>query len=285
MYAFDNVGLCCGSLVQADFRALAEAAGNAGFSSISLWPTLFYSALDAGVSEQEMRAILADNGLSVTELDPLMSWLPLELDDGDMAAAFLAFTEDDFYRMGDALGARSLNIIQQASCDVPAANRIDIIAALCERAKAHDLLVSLEFLPWSPIGNLRSALDLVNAVGADNFGVNIDTWHHFRSGGTVEELALVDPATITAVQLNDVADVAWENIVEETSIGRLPPGEGHSDSVGVLQALHSAGVDAPLNVEVFSAALMAQAPATAAQKLADCMRHLLAQASSGKDRT
>ena len=60
MYTFEQVGLCCGSLLQADFRGLAEAAGQAGFKSISLWPTLFYNARESGLSLADMRAILAD---------------------------------------------------------------------------------------------------------------------------------------------------------------------------------------------------------------------------------
>jgi sugar phosphate isomerase/epimerase len=267
VFRSDQLGLCCGSLVQADFRGLAEAAGTAGFKSISAWPTLFYGALDSGLSEADLRSILADNGLHITELDPLMSWLPLELDDSDMAAGLLSYSEDHFYRIADELGARSLNLIQQG--DSPASNseRIDLISGICERAKAHGLLVSVEFLPWSPIGNLQSALELVAAVAKDNFGVNIDIWHHFRSGGTTEQLAIVDPNRVVALQFNDVAEQPWGNIVEETSMGRLLPGEGSSNSAAVLGALEQAGVDAPLNVEVFSAELMSLPAVEAAKRL------------------
>ena len=267
MFRSDHLGLCCGSLVQADFRGLAEAAGAAGFKSISVWPTLFYGALDIGLSEADLRSILADNGLQVTELDPLMSWLPLELDDSDMAAGFLSYSEDHFYRIADELGARSLNFIQQCDSPVSDSQRIDLISGICERAKAHDLLVSVEFLPWSPISNLRAALELVAAVAEDNFGVNIDIWHHFRSGGTVEQLANVDSGRVVALQFNDVAEQPWVNIVEETSMGRLLPGEGSSNSAAVLGALEQAGEHAPLNVEVFTAELMALSAVDAAKKL------------------
>ena len=267
MFRSDQLGLCCGSLVQADFRGLAEAASAAGFTSISVWPTLFYGALDSGLSEADLRTILNDNGLRVTELDPLMSWLPLELDDSDMAAGFLSYSEDHFYRIADELGARSLNFIQQGDSPISESERIDLISGICERAKAHQLQVSVEFLPWSPIGNLQTALDLVAVVAKDNFGVNIDIWHHFRSGGTIEQLVKVDAARVNALQFNDVAAKAWDNVVEETSMGRLLPGEGSSNSAAVLRALEKAGVDAPLNVEVFSAGLMALPAIEAANML------------------
>ncbi len=272
------LGLCCGSLVQADFRGLAESASSAGFQSISLWPTLFQGALDAGLSERDMRAILDDNGLHVTELDPLSSWLPVSLAAGELAAGFHAFTEDDFYRIAEALGGQTLNIIQQGEPMVSEEQRIDLIRGVCERAALHGLRVSVEFLPWSAIGTLEAALDLVTAVGHPNFGVNIDTWHHFRSGGTLRQLAEVDPAKIAAVQFNDIAAEPWSNPIEETCMGRLPPGEGVSDSVAVYRALRQAGVDAPLNVEVFSSELMALPAEEAARHLARSMRAVIEQA-------
>jgi sugar phosphate isomerase/epimerase len=280
MHDQPSIGLCCGSLIQADFRGLAEAASAAGFGSISLWPTLFQGALDAGLSEQDMRRILDDNGLYITELDPLSSWLPVDMDPNDMAAAFHAFSEDDFYRIGDALGGTTLNIIQQGDYSGSEEQRLDLIRGLCDRAAGHALKVSVEFLPWSGIGSLAQAQDLVTAVDHPNFGINIDTWHHFRSGGTVQQLAAVDPATIAAIQFNDVAAKPWDNLVEETSMGRLLPGRGASDSVSVYRALHGAGVDVTINVEVFSAELMALPARDAAQRLYDSMRAVIGGAAT-----
>ncbi len=279
MYTFDQVGLCCGSLIQADFRGLAEAASKAGFKSISLWPTLFYGALESGLSEHDLRSILYDNDLKVTELDPLMSWLPMELEADDMAAGFLAYSEDDFYRIADTVGARSLNFIQHSTSPVTHSERIDLISAICDRADKHGLLVSVEFLPWSPINDLPTALELVKSVGKDNFGVNIDTWHHFRSGGTVHDLTCIDSDMVTAVQLNDLAKVPWDNMIEETSTGRLLPGKGCSDTVAVLQALYTSGIYAPLNVEVFSAELMGLTADQAARLIAESTSETLQAAN------
>ena len=273
-----SLGLCCGSLVQADFRALAEAASGAGFQSISLWPTLFQGALDAGLSEQDMRRILDDNGLHITELDPYSAWLPMDMDPNDMAAVFHAFGEEDFYRIADTLGARTLNIIQQGETSASDEERLDLIRGLCDRAAGHALKISVEFLPWSSIGSLEQAQALVALVEHPNFGINIDTWHHFRSGGTVEQLAQVDPSTVAAVQFNDVAAQPWDNLVEETAMGRMLPGEGCSDSVAVYRALRAAGVEAPFNVEVFSADLMALPAHDAAQRLAESMKAVVRKA-------
>lgn len=285
MYDSKQLGLCCGSLIQADFRGLAEAASGAGFCSITMWPTLFNAALESGLSEQDLCQILADNQLHITELDPLCSWLPIDPEKVDLAGPFAAFSEDDFFRIADTLGARTLNIIQSTDDPFPQSEVVDRLGALCERARAHKLLVSVEFMPWSPIGSLKTTLELVRAVGQDNCGVNIDTWHHFRSGGTVEQLAQVPPALIAAMQLNDVAAEPWEDPIAETSTGRLMPGHGASDSVAVLQAYWSAGVRVPVSVEVFNAELMGLPADEAAQKIADATREVLAQAAGTDDKT
>ncbi|MEE9416267.1 MAG: sugar phosphate isomerase/epimerase [Acidimicrobiales bacterium] len=271
----DNIGLCCGSLVQTDFKGLVAAAAAAGFSNISLWPTLYEAALGDGMSERDMQTMLNDHGLAVGELDPCSSWLPVELAPDDLAVAFHRYTEDDFYRMADAFGARSLNLIQQGPDDTPLSQRSELIGSLCERATAHGLLVSFEFMPWSPVANLAQAMELVAMVGHDDFGVNIDIWHHFRSGGSIAELAEVDPAWVTAVQFNDVASEPWPDPLQETSQGRLMPGMGSSDSTAVLSALRSAGVTSPLSVEVFSAELMAMPPTEVAVELMTRMTEVL----------
>lgn len=278
MFDQDDLGLCCGSLIQADFRGLAEAASAAGFRTITLWPTLYNNALENGLNVQDMRAILGDNGLSITELDPLCSWLPIAPDKVELAGPFAAFSEEDFYRMADALGARTLNVIHATDDPFPRENLVDRLGALCGRARGLGLSVSVEFLPWSPIGSLETALDLVRATGQANCGVNIDTWHHFRSGGSVEELANVDPTLVAALQFNDVAAQPWDDVIAETSSGRLLPGAGASDSVAVVKALWQAGVRVPLSVEIFSAELMALPAPEAAQRIAEATRAVLAQA-------
>ncbi len=279
MYQPDQLGICCGSLIQADFRGLAEAAASAGFRTISMWPTLYDAALESGLSEQDLRNILADNQLSITELDPMCSWLPIDPANAGMAGPFAAYSADDFFRLADTLGATTLNVIQATDDPFTKQGVIDHRSALCERARAHDLTVTVEFLPWSPIDNLQTALDLVVATGQSNCGVNIDTWHHFRSGGTIEQLTNLDSTLIGAMQFNDLATEPWDDIVAETSTGRLLPGQGSSDSVAIIKALWQPGVRAPLCVEVFNAELMGLPANEAAGRIGDSMRAVLAQAA------
>ncbi|MBW2498942.1 MAG: sugar phosphate isomerase/epimerase [Deltaproteobacteria bacterium] len=279
MFAADELGLCCGSLVQTDLRGLVEAAANAGFKTITLWPTLFETALEQGASEQDLRNLLADHGLSITELDPLCSWLPIDPSNAGLAGPFAAYSEDDFFRIADVLGARTLNVIHATEVPVERAEMVERLGALCERAARHELAVSIEFLPWSPIADLGTALELVEAAGQPNCGVNIDTWHHFRSGGDLGQLAALDADHVAALQFNDVATEPWDDVIQETSTGRLLPGKGASNSAAVLRALWDAGVRVPLSAEIFNAELIGLPAVEAAERIRDSMHEVLAAAA------
>lgn len=280
MYSRDYFGLCCGSLVQADLKTLIEAAGQNGFGSISVWPTLYQATLDAGLSEHDIKALLRDNEVRVTEIDPLMSWLDLELAPDDMAAVFYRFDEDYFYRMAEVLGATTLNVIEYQDTGLGELERIERLGAVCDRAQSSGLNVSVEFMSFSPISDLSTALHLVSQVGSSNLGVNIDLWHHFRGVGTLEQLSALDPKMIAALQVSDLADTPWPNLMEETAMGRMLPGEGQGLVAEALTALCDAGVDVPVNLEVFSLDLMSEKAEVAAATLAQSVDRLV-HASAG----
>ena len=145
---------------------------------------------------------------------------------------------------------------------------IDGLGALADRAAGHGLRVQLEFLPWSPLATLDHAARIVAGVGRANCGVHVDVWHLVRSGGSVDDLSTLDPALVGAVQLSDLAPEPWDDLFAETSSGRRLPGEGDGSAARAVVALSAAGVDAPVNLEVFSSELLTLAPADAAARLA-----------------
>lgn len=280
MSTFDRLGLCGGSLAGAGFREIVECAGAAGFRYVTLWPSHFDDALASGLSEADLRRILADNGVAVSELDPLCSWLPTPRDPDHIAAPFFRYREADFFRIADALGARSLNVIQASDEPIERGRLVDTLASLGERAARHGLVVSLEFMPWSPIGDLATALAIVSATGRADCGVNVDTWHHFRSGGTAAELAALSPERVAAIQLSDVEAEPWAEPLEETARARRLPGDGAGRAAEAMAAFGAAGVDVPITLEVFSDALRQMAPTKAVELLAQSGRRVLEASGS-----
>lgn len=79
-------------------------------------------------------------------------------------------------------------------------------------------------------GRLRTwegAVRMAEAVAHPGFGLLLDTMHFFRSGGTVDAFAALDPALIRYVQLCDVPMPAViEDYMAEALFERRAPGDG-----------------------------------------------------------
>lgn len=252
--------LCAGTVAGASFTQLVAAARAGGFNAISLFPPLYRQARSVDkLSDSDLRQLLADNGLCIAELDCLLNWIPGHPFPGSDDNA-LAGDEDEFYRIAQAVGGRSLNVVMALPERLPMAQIVDAFAAVCERAAAHDLLVQIEFVPWAQIDNVNTALDLVQQSGQRNAGIMFDSWHHFRSGIGDAALAQIPGDKFFGIQLNDAPAQAEADIIAETMQRRLLPGAGAIDLEGIIRQLDRNGSRAPLGVEVFSSAL-AQLPA------------------------
>ena len=60
------------------------------------------------------------------------------------------------------------------------------VGKVAEMAASFGLRYNVEFLPWAGVRNLQEAITLVDAVGADNLFVMVDTLHAGRAGVTKE---------------------------------------------------------------------------------------------------
>jgi sugar phosphate isomerase/epimerase len=275
----DDLVLCAGTLARVPLRERVEIAAATGFRGISLFLDDLEGARRSGLSDADLRALLEANGLQVAELDPLMHWIP---EPGDARATaegkgFLRWGEEDFYDAAAAVDARSINAVLFASRPVEEGRLVESFAALCDRARECSLLVHLEFMPFSQVSDVSSALSIVEAAGRSNGGVMFDVWHHFRGGGSAEALARAAPRVL-GIQLDDAPAQAESNVVDETLHRRLLPGEGDADVAEQIRILDAGGCRAPLGVEVFCDDLATLAPIEVAQRCAEATRRVVAEA-------
>ena len=251
-----------------------------GYAGVSLWGRDYAAARAEGHSDADLAAMLADHGLMVAELDPAWWWtpgaggfsIPAELDPVDV----FRFAEDDLFAMADALGARSLNAADVLGGRWTVEEAAESFARLCDRAAEHGLLVHLEWLAWSRIPDLATALSVVTLADRRNGGLNVDTWHCARAGTTVAELRALPGDRVLGIQVDDGPAAAEDDLVEATLHARLLPGEGAFDLPGYLGALAATGTDAPVGVEVFSDELHDRGALQAARQAADATRRALA---------
>ncbi len=281
--AATDLVLCSGTLPRGTtFHERLAAASAAGFSAISLWGRDYQAARDGGLSDADLRSMLADHGLVVGEVDPAWWWLPGAADvhippEVDPMDVF-RFGEAEIFALADAVGARSLNAVDVFGGNWSADEAAEAFAGLCARAAEHGLLVHLEWLPWSRIPDLGAALEVVQAAGAQNGGVNVDAWHLVRSGTTIDELRQVPGGLVLGVQLDDGPVAPEADLMHATLHDRALPGEGEFDLVAVLQALRDIGTTAPIGVEVFSDDLHALGPFEAAERAAWATRRVIEEA-------
>lgn len=272
--------LCSGTFPRsAGFRQRLKAASRSAFSAISLWGRDYRVALEEGLSDADVASMLADHGLQVAELDPAWWWtpgaghisIPPELDPVDV----FRWGEAELFHIADVVQARSLNAVDVLGGDWTIEEGAMAFGALCDRAAEHGLLVHLEWLAWSRVPDLDTAMEIVLAADRPNGGVNIDTWHCARTGTTATQLLALPPGRVLAVQVNDGPREPEENLIEATLHDRWLPGRGGFDLVGYLGAIRAIGAPAPIGVEVFSDELHALGPTEAARLAATTTRAVL----------
>jgi sugar phosphate isomerase/epimerase len=276
----DDLVLCSGTLRRGvPFAERLASASAAGFAAVSLWGRDYAAAQAEGLTDADMRFMLADHNLVVAELDPAWWWLPgaadihlaPELDSEDV----FRFGEHELFSMADALGARSMNAVDVFGGPWDVDGAAEAFAGLCTRAAEHDLMVHIEWLPWSKIPDLATALEIVRRSGQPNGGLNIDAWHLVRAGDSVERLAEVPGELILGIQLDDGPRRPEANLVEATLHHRALPGQGQFDLAGMVRALWATGTTAPIGVEVFSDALHELPAHEAAQAAARTTRSVI----------
>jgi sugar phosphate isomerase/epimerase len=278
--------LCSGTLPRGTpFLERLQAASAAGFKGISLWGRDYRAARQAGYDDAELRAMVDDHGLEVAELDPAWWWTPGARDvhippDLDPVDVF-RYDEDEFMRIGELFGARSINAVDVLGGDWSGEAAAAGFAALCDRAADHGLLVHLEWLAWSKIPDLETALEIVRLADRPNGGLNIDTWHCARTGTTADQLRRLPGPVVLAIQLDDGPATAEGDLIDATLHHRRLPGEGDFDLSGYLGALAATGSRAPLGVEVFSDELHSLGAQAAAGLAAEATRRLLEKTEGG----
>jgi sugar phosphate isomerase/epimerase len=241
--------LSVGTMRGVDIERYLSAASAAGFDAVSLRPRDVgeWVAAAAGRSVGGLRRLLDHHGLAVAEVDPVVGWESGQargpVEDREQLAVLDAAA---------GLGARAVTALVSpgAPWDEPAA--VDGLGTLCERAAALGLEVQVEFFAWSPLRELAVARRIVDATGAPNAGLLIDTWHLARGGGAPADVQATAVGQVLALQVADgPAQPIGDDVAAECRDHRLWPGEGAQHPEIVLASLRSRGWQGPVGVEVF----------------------------------
>ena len=264
----DDTVLCTATMGVGPLRAFVEAASSAGFSAISLSGGDYKAARSAGMSDPDIRTLLADNAIRVAELDGVVDWLrPLPREQGagyGLDNPFFGHSQSEFFDMAGALGARSITAVDPFMGTVPRDEMAEAFARLCDCAADFGLLVHLEFLSWGPVPDPVTASDVVRLANRPNGGLVLDTLHLMRSGGP-DRLSRIAPEQIFATQFCDGRATRNDDPFTDAA-NRLWPGEGDFDLAAILQQIRRGGCRAPLGIEVMNDETRSMTPAAIAAR-------------------
>jgi 2-keto-myo-inositol isomerase len=125
----------------------------------------------------------------------------------------------------------------------------EAVAALAEVCSSEGATLAFEFMgfEWSAVRTLTEAVAVADAAGG--LPVVVDSFHWAAGGGTLDELAALDPARVAVIHLNDVPDRPLDGLGDAD---RVLPGDGVLPLRDFVAALRSSGFDGVLSVELFN---------------------------------
>lgn len=179
---------------------------------------------------------------------------------------------------GARLGARNVLVAGNDPVESRLAARF---AALCELGAPLGLTMNIEPMPWTDVRTFAQGLRLVESSREPNAAVLVDAIHFDRAGDDLRVLRHAPPGRLRYLQLCDAPAERprdTETLLQQARAGRLMPGDGGLDLVGLVQSVPP---HLPVSLEVPMPELArALGAVTFARRLRDKTEALLARAST-----
>ena len=236
------------SLIALAPEELIRIAGDAGFDLVDLrlspaTPTdRVYGRDELTALCRALRPVLRDAGLRIWDVEII------RLNDRTRPEDHLPLME-----AAASLGASRIKLV----CDSEDHGRAaEMLGSLCDLAAPFGLVMDVEYMVFSGVKSLSSAILLVQAAARPNLAVLVDALHWVRAGD-MGALRTADRARLGYVQLCDgplrgpnlCAPNGRQALVQEARTSRLAPGEGEFPLDDLLAGMPShcvASVEVPL---------------------------------------
>lgn len=232
-----------GEISRFDFKDRVQASAKAGFKGIGIWHTDLEHILQHRTL-QEMKRILDDNGIKHIELEFITDWF--------LEGARKAESDSRRKRLFEAseiLHAKHVKVGDFYNSDSPMPQIIESFAALCSEAEKYGATIGFEIMGCAMISNIKDAVTMVEASGANNGGLIIDIYQVANLGMTYEEISSIPLTYLTNVELNDGT---LPGSPDHDPSNRNFCGEGEYDIKGFINCVMNMGYTGPWGVEVIS---------------------------------
>jgi len=226
-----------------------EIAAKAGYQAIEPWINEIERYVEAGGSLPELKRRLEDHGLSVEGAIGFAEWI----------------VDDDLRRAkGFETAKRDMDLVAQIGgkrMAAPAMGATEIsgfdLFRIAERYRALlDLGDQTGVAPILEVWGFSKTLTRLSEVtfvaqetGHAKATILADVYHLYKGGSPVEGLALLHPAVLPVLHMNDYPDLPRETIGDAD---RVYPGDGIAPMQQIFSLLNQIGFNGILSVELFN---------------------------------
>ena len=236
---------------QCSFEERVQAAKKAGYEGIGLRAETYADALNEGLTDSDILAILEKYDMKVTEVEYIVQWAE------EHRSYEQKYKEQICFHMCQLFGVRHINCGLMEN--YPVEQTAQKLKELCQRAGEY--MIGVEPMPYSGIPDLKKAYQVVMASGCENAMIILDSWHWVRADQPYDILTKEIAKKVVSIQINDAYERPYAAPVlrDESMHDRLAPGTGAKDTAGFVRMVREAGVS-PLTVgvEVISDAILAK---------------------------
>jgi 2-keto-myo-inositol isomerase len=249
-----------------------DAARAGGFDAVELRRTDFKRCYDAGMSNEEVLALIRNSGIPVGVLGVEYGWLFATADESKRL--FKVFRES--CENAVALGC---NMLMSAPGPLagPIPEAIKYLREAGDIAGEYGLRLAIEFNSQHPVLNKLEVLrELIDGAAKKNCGYLIDTYHFARSGAGGRGFASVPADEIFCFQYSDLSPTPVTGVARPTD--RLPPGKGMVQWREVFGLLAEKGYTGYLSYEAPNPEQWARSPYDVAREGVELTHGLLRNA-------
>ena len=229
------------------WEAHLDATASSGFDALG--PDVFWlrALEEEGVSMSSLNDAMRERGLACMEISGIAI--------GSEERTERELAENLRYARG--LGAEFVNTRIIEPIDKAIVARLKRCAIEFRKAGSAQggTRVALEFSRGSQLNGIAEARELLEAVGEENVGITLDTWHFFLhpDGPDWTALEALPVEMLANVQLSDGVPYAEGEFGKATMDRRLLPGEGDFDLARCSNLLSKRGFDGAIVIEVLNA--------------------------------
>jgi 2-keto-myo-inositol isomerase len=237
--------------MRADLATDLQAAKDAGFDYLEIWAAKLRAFLKQR-PVSELRDLFVQSGLVPLSINSIEH---ITFRD---APAYESIKQEceELSNIAAAIGCNCIVVVPGplpkggASRETVISESVRVLTELCDISANHGVSLGFEFLGQTDcsVPTLDLAAEIVRAVGRDDLGMVIDSFHFYAGGSTIEMIEAVDPKLIQIFHINDAEDLP-RNQLEDRH--RLLPGLGILPLREMISAFRRIGYDKVASVEIF----------------------------------